>query len=27
VGNQPMARAFARAGYVAVERQLDMTWR
>jgi RimJ/RimL family protein N-acetyltransferase len=27
VGNQPMARAFARAGYVAFERQLDMTWR
>ncbi|WP_433717647.1 GNAT family N-acetyltransferase [Actinoplanes sp. CA-051413] len=27
VGNQPMARAFARAGYDAFERQLDMTWR
>lgn len=27
VGNVPMARAFARAGYVVLERQLDMTWR
>ncbi|MFI7542578.1 GNAT family N-acetyltransferase [Actinoplanes sp. NPDC049599] len=27
VGNVPMARAFARAGYVTFERQLDMTWR
>lgn len=27
VGNVPMARAFARAGYVILERQLDMTWR
>ena len=27
VGNVPMARAFARAGYVNFERQLDMTWR
>jgi RimJ/RimL family protein N-acetyltransferase len=26
VGNVPMARAFARAGYVTFERQLDMTW-
>ena len=26
VGNAPMARAFARAGYVTFERQLDMTW-
>jgi len=26
VGNVPMARAFARAGYVAFERQIDMTW-
>ena len=27
VGNAPMAAAFARAGYVVFERQLDMTWR
>jgi RimJ/RimL family protein N-acetyltransferase len=27
VGNAPMAAAFARAGYVTFERQLDMTWR
>jgi RimJ/RimL family protein N-acetyltransferase len=27
VGNAPMAAAFARAGYVIVERQIDMTWR
>jgi RimJ/RimL family protein N-acetyltransferase len=27
VGNVPMAKAFARAGYVAFERQIDMTWR
>ena len=27
VGNTPMATAFARAGYVAFERQIDMTWR
>jgi RimJ/RimL family protein N-acetyltransferase len=27
VGNVPMARAFARAGYVTFERRLDMTWR
>lgn len=27
VGNVPMARAFARAGYNNFERQLDMTWR
>ena len=27
VGNVPMARAFARAGYTVLERQLDMTWR
>ncbi|AGZ42727.1 GNAT family N-acetyltransferase [Actinoplanes friuliensis] len=27
VGNVPMAAAFARAGYVVFERQLDMTWR
>jgi RimJ/RimL family protein N-acetyltransferase len=27
VGNVPMARAFARAGYIDFERQLDMTWR
>jgi RimJ/RimL family protein N-acetyltransferase len=27
VGNVPMARAFARAGYVTFERQIDMTWR
>jgi RimJ/RimL family protein N-acetyltransferase len=26
VGNVPMAAAFARAGYVTFERQLDMTW-
>jgi RimJ/RimL family protein N-acetyltransferase len=26
VGNLPMARAFARAGYVTFERQVDMTW-
>ena len=26
VGNEPMARAFARAGYATFERQLDMTW-
>jgi ribosomal protein S18 acetylase RimI-like enzyme len=26
VGNAPMARAFARAGYATFERQLDMTW-
>ena len=26
VANEPMARAFARAGYVTFERQLDMTW-
>jgi RimJ/RimL family protein N-acetyltransferase len=26
VGNWPMARAFARAGYATFERQLDMTW-
>ena len=26
VGNVPMARAFARAGYVTTEHQLDMTW-
>ncbi|WP_329455514.1 GNAT family N-acetyltransferase [Streptomyces sp. NBC_01497] len=26
VGNTPMARAFARAGYATFERQLDMTW-
>ena len=26
VGNAPMA-AFARAGYVTFERQIDMTWR
>ncbi len=26
VGNGPMARAFARAGYATFERQLDMTW-
>ena len=26
VGNVPMARAFARAGYATFERQLDMTW-
>jgi RimJ/RimL family protein N-acetyltransferase len=27
IGNAPMAAAFARAGYVAFERQIDMTWR
>jgi RimJ/RimL family protein N-acetyltransferase len=27
VGNVPMAAAFARAGYIIFERQLDMTWR
>ena len=27
VGNTPMAAAFARAGYVNFERQIDMTWR
>jgi RimJ/RimL family protein N-acetyltransferase len=27
VGNVPMAKAFARAGYVTFERQIDMTWR
>ena len=27
VGNVPMAQAFARAGYVTFERQLDLTWR
>ena len=27
VGNTPMAAAFALAGYVTVERQIDMTWR
>ena len=26
VGNEPMARAFARAGYATFERQLDMSW-
>lgn len=26
VGNVPMARAFARAGYVVFARQIDMTW-
>lgn len=26
VGNTPMAAAFARAGYVTFERQLDLTW-
>jgi RimJ/RimL family protein N-acetyltransferase len=26
VGNTPMAAAFARAGYVIFERQIDMTW-
>jgi RimJ/RimL family protein N-acetyltransferase len=26
VGNAPMAAAFARAGYVAFERKIDMTW-
>ena len=27
VGNAPMAAAFAKAGYVIFERQIDMTWR
>jgi hypothetical protein len=27
VGNAPMAAAFARAGYVTFDRQIDMTWR
>lgn len=27
VGNAPMAAAFAQAGYVTFERQIDMTWR
>jgi RimJ/RimL family protein N-acetyltransferase len=27
VGNAPMAAAFAGAGYVTFERQIDMTWR
>jgi RimJ/RimL family protein N-acetyltransferase len=27
VGNAPMAAAFARAGYVTFERQIDLTWR
>ena len=27
VGNAPMAAAFAKAGYVTFERQIDMTWR
>jgi RimJ/RimL family protein N-acetyltransferase len=27
VGNAPMAAAFARAGYLTFERQIDMTWR
>ena len=27
VGNAPMAAAFAMAGYVTFERQIDMTWR
>jgi RimJ/RimL family protein N-acetyltransferase len=27
VGNVPMAAAFALAGYVTFERQIDMTWR
>jgi RimJ/RimL family protein N-acetyltransferase len=26
LGNVPMARAFARAGYVAFEHRIDMTW-
>jgi RimJ/RimL family protein N-acetyltransferase len=26
LGNEPMARAFARAGYVTFERKIDMTW-
>ena len=27
LGNAPMAAAFALAGYVAFEREIDMTWR
>jgi hypothetical protein len=27
VGDVPMAAAFALAGYVTFERQIDMTWR
>jgi RimJ/RimL family protein N-acetyltransferase len=27
IGNAPMAAAFAQAGYVTFERQIDMTWR
>ena len=27
LGNVPMAAAFARAGYVTIEHQIDMTWR
>jgi RimJ/RimL family protein N-acetyltransferase len=27
VGNAPMAAAFARAGYIPFERQIDMNWR
>jgi RimJ/RimL family protein N-acetyltransferase len=27
VGNTPMAAAFAKAGYIIFERQIDMTWR
>jgi RimJ/RimL family protein N-acetyltransferase len=27
VGNEPMAAAFAMAGYITFERQIDMTWR
>ena len=27
VGNAPMAAAFARAGFITFERQIDMTWR
>ena len=27
LGNAPMAAAFAQAGYVTFERQIDMTWR
>jgi RimJ/RimL family protein N-acetyltransferase len=27
VGNAPMAAAFAKAGYIVFERQLDLTWR
>jgi hypothetical protein len=26
LGNAPMARAFARAGYIASAHQIDMTW-